>query len=95
MSLPRRPARPVPVTRIDRLSIRASAPLSEVEARRFAGLVADALSARTRRDVPALTVPRISVAVGAQEGRSLKVAADAVATGITREITTTLGRGAR
>jgi hypothetical protein len=90
MSLPRRPATPVRVARIDRLSIRTSAPFSEVEARRFAGLVAHALSARTR-DLPALTVPRLSVAVGAQEGRSLKGAADAVAA----EITTSLGTGKR
>jgi hypothetical protein len=95
MSLPRRSATPVPIARIDRLSIRTSAPFSEVEARRFAGLVAHALSVRTRRDLPALTVPRINVAVGAQEGRSLKGTADAVADTVAAEITTTLGREAR
>jgi hypothetical protein len=95
MSLPRRPVTPVRFARIDRLSIRTSAPLSEDEARRFAGLVAHALSVRTHRDLPALTVPRISVAVGAQEGRSLKFAAAAVADTVAAQITTTLGRGAR
>lgn len=94
MSLPRRPANAGPIVSIDRLNIRTSGPLSEVDARHFAGLVAHALAARTPRNLPAQNVRHISVAVGAQT-RGLTYAADAVATEITSEITSTFAERAR